>query len=44
MEASPHIKNVFKNGTVTTKSYTRAWIELIKTLECKKSVNFSKKN
>ena len=44
MEASTHIKNVFKNGTLTTEDYTHVWIEVIKALECKKSVNFSKKN
>ena len=33
--------SVFKNKTLTKEDYTRIWIELISTLERRKSVNFS---
>ena len=33
--------SVFKNKTLTKEDYTRIWIELISTLEHRKSVNFS---
>ena len=32
--------SVFKNGILTKEEYTHIWIELISTLECRKSVNF----
>ena len=32
---------VFKNGILTKEDYTNKWIELISTLERRKSVNFS---
>ena len=34
----------FKNETLTKEDYTRVWIELISTLEHRKSVNFSPKS
>lgn len=37
-------KSVFKNGLLTKEDYTRVWIELISTLERRKSVNFSPKS
>ena len=33
--------SVFKNGILTKEEYTKIWIELISTLERRKSVNFS---
>lgn len=33
--------SVFKNEILTKEDYTRIWIELISTLERRKSVNFS---
>ena len=33
--------SVFKNGTLTKEDYTNIWVELISTLERRKSVNFS---
>lgn len=36
-----HIKNVFKNDSITKEEYTRVWIDLINQLEKKKSVVFS---
>ena len=33
--------SIFKNETLTKEDYTRIWIELISTLERRKSVNFS---
>ena len=33
--------SVFKNGILTKEDYTNIWIELISTLERRKSVNFS---
>ena len=36
--------SVFKNETLTKEDYTRVWIELISTLERRKSVNFSPKS
>lgn len=32
--------NIFKNEILTKEDYTRVWIELISTLERRKSVNF----
>ena len=32
--------SVFKNGILTKEEYTKIWIELISTLERRKSVNF----
>ena len=34
----------FKNGILTKEDYTNIWIELISTLERRKSVNFSPKS
>ena len=36
--------SVFKNEILTKEDYTRVWIELISTLERRKSVNFSPKS
>ena len=33
--------SVFKNGFLAKEDYTRVWIELISTLERRKSVNFT---
>ena len=33
--------SIFKNGILTKEDYTNIWIELISTLERRKSVNFS---
>ena len=33
--------SVFRNGILTKGDYTNIWIELISTLERRKSVNFS---
>ena len=33
--------SVFKNKTLTKEDYTNIWVELISTLERRKSVNFS---
>lgn len=35
MEITPHIKNIFKNGTDKTskEDFTRKWIELINQME-----------
>ena len=33
--------SVFKNGILMKEDYTNIWIELISTLEHRKSVNFS---
>ena len=36
--------SIFKNETLTKEDYTRVWIELIRVLERRKSVNFSPKS
>ena len=41
MKEQTHVTSVFKNKTLTKEDYTRIWIELISTLERRKSVNFS---
>ena len=41
MEKESHVISVFKKKELTKEDYTRIWIELISTLERRKSVNFS---
>lgn len=41
MEKQSHVTSVFKKKELTKEDYTRIWIELISTLERRKSVNFS---
>ena len=41
MEKQSHIISVFKKKELTEEDYTKIWIELISTLERRKSVNFS---
>ena len=41
MEKQSHVISVFKKKELTKEEYTKIWIELISTLERRKSVNFS---
>lgn len=41
MEKQSHVISVFKKKELTKEDYTRIWIELISTLERRKSVNFT---
>ena len=41
MEKQSHVISVFKKKELTKEDYTRIWIELISTLERRKSVSLS---